>query len=694
MGEKNKVLSKKSISETKLVNIFKIILIVTTFTFYYSAIFNHFSMDDFYVNVSNPQIVKGIEGIPEIFSTLYADNNGMAFGYRPMVRTSFALEYQFTSNLDINPYISHFINILLYLLAVILLFKVLRRLLKGYNLWFPFLITMLFMAHPAHTEVVASLKNRDVLLNFTFSFYAIWQFVRWVDTNKAKHVIFGMISFIFALLSKETAIAQLAVFPLVLYFFTDIKLKRLGTFTLISILIVGGILMASAFFLPETTRSMSMWENPLIITDNFLLHLSTGSYILGFYLKLLFVPYPLLYYYGYNMIPVVGWGNPWVLVSVLVLVAMLVFAIAKIKNKNILSFAILYFFINMSMYANIVAPVPGIVGDRFVFFATLSFAIFIIWLLFTIFGIPLLKTKKRNSRIIWVTILIILIMAPYGYYVNIRNKQWKTQYSLYGADMPRLWNSVKANNLFAHELMKRVNHELSKPVNPYKFILGIIDKADKHYTRALELDSTHFSAWNNLGIIYSKIHGNQARLRVQSHVNFNKPEEAEKEKINAQRYFSKATYYFNQALKYNPEYGSAYFNLANTYELQQKYDSAIIYFQKAQEVDEGELVSMSRLANAYYLNKQPLEAVQQNEKIIKDYPNSDMPYINLGNYAINANDTIAAVEYFSKAFELGSKPAIGKLLSSYYAFKGDKSKYDYYMKKTQETKPLGQNKKQ
>ena len=694
MKKKNKDIAKKSISETKVVNIFKIILIVTTFTFYYNAIFNHFSMDDYHVNIDNPQIAKGVAGIPEIFSTLYADDNGMTYGYRPIVRTSFALEYQFTSNLDINPYISHFINILLYLIAVLLLYKVLRRLLSGYNPWFPFLITLLFMAHPTHTEVVASLKNRDVLLNFLFSFLAIWQFVRWTDTEKVKYLIFGMVSFIFALLSKESAIAQLAVFPLVLYFFTNIKLKKLGSFTLISLIMVVGVFLARWLILPETTRFMSMWENPLVTTDSFLLHISTGSYILGFYLKLLFVPYPLLYYYGYNMIPVVGWGNPWVLVSMLLLVAMLVFAIVKMKNKDILSFAILYFFINMSMYANIVAPVPGIVGDRFVFFATISFAIFIVWLLFKIFGIPLIKSDIKQRRIIWVSILIILIIAPYGYYVRVRNKQWKTQYSLYSADMPKLWNSVKANNLYAHELMKRANHELSKPVNPYKFIVGIIDKAEKHYKRALELDSTHYSARNNLGIIYSKIHGNQANLRVQSHIKFNKPEEAELEKINAQKYFAAAIGYFNQALLYNPEYGSAYFNLANTYDLQQKYDSSIIYFQKAVDVDGGELVSMSRLANAYYLNQQPVEAIQQNKKIIETYPLSDMPFINLGNYAINANDTIAAVEYFSQAFELGSKSAIGKLLSSYYASKGDKNKYDYYMKKTEDTEKKAQNKKQ
>ena len=693
MGKKTKTKERTGISENKLINIFKLLLIVITFAFYYNTVFNYFSLDDHYINTANPQNVKGIAGIPEIFSTLYADESGMTYGYRPMVRASFALEYQFTADLDSNPYISHFINILLYIIAVLLLFKVLRRLLRGYNLWFPFLIALLFMAHPTHTEVVASLKNRDILLNFIFSFIAIWQFLRWADTDKIKHVIFGMGSFIFALLSKETAIAQLAVFPLVLYFFTNIRLKKLGVFALISLSIVLLVFMSGKLLLPNTIRYLRFFENPLITTDNFMLHISTGFYILGFYLKLLFIPFPLLYYYGYNMIPVVGWGNPWVLISFAAYIAMLVFAIVKLKGKSILSFTILYFFVNIAMYANIVAPVPGIVADRFVFFATISFAIFIVWLLFKVFGIPLQKSEKNNARIIWVSFLILLIIVPFGYYVRVRNAQWKTQYSLFSSDMPKLWNSVKANTLYAHELMKKANHELAKPVNPYKFIIGMIVNAEKHYKQALSLDSSHFSSWNNLGIIYSKIHGNQANLRVQSHLKFNKPEKAEEERINAENYFNSAIGYFRNAIHFNPEFGSAYFNLGNAYDLQNKHDSSIVYFQKAAEVDGGELVSMSRLANAYYLNNQPDKAIRQNEKIISKYPDSDMPYINLGNYAYREKDSISALIYYKKAFELGTNPEVGKLVSRYYASIGDKKNTDYYLRKSYEAEQLNKKKK-
>ena len=678
MSKKNKNLIEK-FPEDKLIMWFKIIIVAFTLLFYYNVTFNYFSMDDFYVNIDDPYTVKGFAGIPEIFTSLYSDNN-MSFGYRPIVKLTYAIEYQFTADTSYNPYISHFINILLYILALLILYKLLRRLLRNYNPWFPFFVVLLFMAHPTHTEVVASLKNRDILLSFIFSFTAVLMFVKWADSDKVKFLIFGVISYLFALMSKESAITQLAVFPLVLYFFTDVKPKKIIWVTAISLFLVIGFFLFRMTILPETNREMSrLFENPLIRVDNIFIRLSTCLYVMGFYIKQMFVPFPLLYYYGFDMIPVVGWTNPWVLLSLAVYIALLIIAIKGLKSKNLISFIILFFFIDLSMYSNVIKLVQGIVADRFLFFMTFSFSIFVIWLLFKIFKIPTERTERKQPKLVWVSVFLIMLLIPYGYYVHKRNAQWKTQYTLYNADMPRLWNSVKANNLYAHEIMKKVNNELAKPVNPYKFILKAIDKADKHYRQAVALDSTYSIPWNNLGIMYSKIHGNQALLRVSSYMNRNELEKAAMEEKNAEKYFNEAIRFFHNAIKYDPEYGSAYFNLANTYELQQKYDSSIYYFQKAVDVDGSKLVSMSRLANAYFMNDQPDEAIEQNLKMIDKYPESDMPYINLGNYSIRLGDTIAAVSYFEKAFSLTKNPDVGKFMSQYYQFVGDSEKASYYM---------------
>ena len=72
---------------------------------------------------------------------------------------------------------------------------------------------------------------------------------------------------------------------------------------------------------------------------------------------------------------------------------------------------------------------------------------------------------------------------------------------------------------------------------------------------------------------------------------------------------------------------------------------------------------------------------------------SDMPFINLGNYAMSAKDTNNAVVYFKKAVELGTKPQVGALLNKYYLSVGDKKLADYYLRKSQEAEQLLKNKK-
>jgi len=165
----------------------------------------------------------------------------------------------------------------------------------------------------------------------------------------------------------------------------------------ISLVFIACLLVLRNIILPETHRLLKLWENPLVLND-FSTRVSTGMYIIGHYLKLLLIPFPLLFYYGYNTIPIVSFSNPWVLFSTVLVITMLTYSIYTIKRKELISFVILLFFIDISMYTNIVALVPGIVADRFIYFATLPFSIFIIWLLFKIFNINLKSNVIINTK--------------------------------------------------------------------------------------------------------------------------------------------------------------------------------------------------------------------------------------------------------------------------------------------------------
>ena len=688
--EKKTILQKK-LDERKIITLFKIILVAFTVVLYYNTIFNYFALDDYYINSHNKQIVKGFEGIPEIVTSLYADESGQTFGYRLIVRLSYAIENQFTANKWYNPHVSHLINMLLYIIGVLLLYKVLRRLFRNYNIWFPFLVVLLFLSHPTHTEVVASLKNRDIILNFIFSFLAIWQFVKWADTGKSKFVVYGMISFFLAALSKETAIAELAVFPLVLYFYTDLPPKKLTGFTLITLGVVVVALIGPWLFLPEFNREIRFFENPMVAEPNFFVRLSTSFYILGWYLKMLVYPYPLGYFYGYNMIPIVNWANIWVLLSFAAYIGMAVVAFMGLKKKTLLSFIILYYFIFISMYANIVYPVPGIVGDRFMFFPSLAFSLALIFFYFKLFRVDLSDKKIKRFKLIGIIVLTLVFFLPYGQYTRIRNYQWYSEYSLYRADRIHLFQSVKANELYGSELIEKVNIELAKPVNPYQLIKGMVDSAVMHYEQAVRIDSSHYGTWNNVGAVYSKIYANQALIREKSYRNKNELEKAEKERKTAIKYFAKADSAFQKAIFFKPDFGSAYFNRAFAFELQEMYDSAIANYNMVTKIDGPFAKTFSRIANVYYKNGQIDKAIAENQKIMKQFPDSDLPYINLGNYYYMAGEAEMAVQYFEKAVEKGSGPATGQFLYNYYKKSGDNAKAAYYLKKSKEARNRKEN---
>ena len=211
------------------------IIIVFTFILYSNTIFNEYALDDAIVITQNEftkQVVSGIKDIlsTELFTGFFGVQKNLVSGgrYRPLSLVTFAIEYEFLGQ---NPHFSHFINILLYALTCILIFIVLSKLLSKYRAkrWWvsiPFITTILFVAHPIHTEVVASVKGRDEIFTLLGVFLTLLFTLKYLDLKKTKYLVYSFIAFFLALLSKENAITFIAIIPLSVYFFTSHTMKR------------------------------------------------------------------------------------------------------------------------------------------------------------------------------------------------------------------------------------------------------------------------------------------------------------------------------------------------------------------------------------------------------------------------------------------------------------------------------------
>ncbi len=628
---------------------FVLFFFILTVVLYGNTIFNKWAVDDNFVT-HNEVVKKGFKAIPEIFSTFYINQSGnlgsLSSDYRPIVKLTFIIEYQLWGE---KPVRSHLINILLYFWLSTILFFILRRLLRNYNILFPFLITVIFMAHPVHTEVVASLKNRDELIAFLCGLGGLHFFLKYADTKKIRFSFYAMIVFFIGYLSKSSILPFLAVYPLVLYFFTDMNPKKLIYifFSIFLVFLVAYYL--PRLFLPHPTRVKSFIENPLYFEKNFWIRLGTGLLSLWFYLKILVWPHPLVFYYGYNMIPVTGLGNFWVLLSLTIHLGLLIYAFRKFREKHLLSFAILYYFITIAMYANIVVPVVGIVGERFVFAASLGFCITVIYFLFKLFRTdPKSLTIEFNERA-KIIVVIFLLMIPCTAMTIHRNRQWRNFFDLYRADIRDLNNSVKANIEYGEFLMSTVyqdkNYQQTGNVNEFKQQVII-----SHFRRALQLYPSDYKTLNDLATVY---------------INFTEKPDS-------------AFFFLKQAIELNPDFQPAWVNLALAYRKKQNIDSAMYCYERILKVNPKELNAIFKLADLYFDKGDVAKAFQMNEDVMKSNPDLDIPYFNIGFYYISLGDTNTCIKYWEQAARKRITYEVCMNLSGVFRAKGDMDKANYY----------------
>jgi len=624
-----------------------IILLLFTILIYVNTIPNKYSLDDEYVTYNNLQVQKGISAIPEIFTSHYSNMGEKNFGYRPVVKTSFAIEYELFGE---NPHISHGINLLIYALLIAVTFLVIRRMLKDFNPLIPFFIVLLFAAHPIHTEVVASLKNRDELFSYLFGILSLWLFIRYADTEKKMYVAAALICYLTGFLSKPGIVVFFILIPLTLYFFTDLKIKKI-LFIFALLLIITLILKYfPRFILPETDRPVEYYENPIYYEKGIFKRFALVFNSLGYYLKFLFYPYPLRYYYGYNQVEMQGFLNPWVLGSLIVHFSLFIYALLTFRKKSIYSYSILFYLISVSIFTNLLKPVMGIIGERFVFTASLGFCIALVFLIFKIACVKPVAALIKTSKLFTIVSILILVTIIYSAVTIKRNPDWKTHMSLYVHDIKFLENSVKANELLAFKIMETVYADFNSGKDVSKHLKDI-KTAENCYLKSLQLYFENEKTWLNLGSLYSNFYGD----------------------------YKQAIFSYSQILKFNDESAKAYMNIGKCYDMMKEFDKAEQFYIKALKFDPENTDAISQLSKIFNNKGKTEEAINLNYKLMKIIPDSELPYINIANFLYLSGDTVQAMQFAEKAIVKNpDNYKVCMMLSDYFKMHGDSKKQTYY----------------
>ncbi len=195
------------------------------FALYANTIGNSYAMDDELVTRNHPLTARGVSAIPTIFTSYYFDNNiGNYYEYRPIVLTSFAIEHTIFGD---NAHVSHTINALLYAIACMVLFFVIRSFKPDINYLFPALATIIFAALPIHTEVVASIKNRDEIFSFLFGISALFWAIKFARKGSLLGYGLFILFILLSVLSKRSVLSYTFIIPLAACWFSQASMVRL-----------------------------------------------------------------------------------------------------------------------------------------------------------------------------------------------------------------------------------------------------------------------------------------------------------------------------------------------------------------------------------------------------------------------------------------------------------------------------------
>ena len=350
------------------------------------------------------------------------------------------------------------------------------------------------------------------------------------------------------------------------------------------------------------------------------------------------------------MIPIPGITNPVVIISFIVSLFLVVFALIKILKFPIISFAILYFFITISMFLNILEPVAGIVAERFIYFGSLAFCLAVALAAFKIFRIKPDAPKTENKKITQLALASLILIVPYSVKTYSRSGDWENRSTLYSHDIKYLDNSALAHVIYAEMLVNEIFTDLSENNKP-KDYENKLELAAKHYQQSIDVYKDYFSSYNNLAFIYYQFY----------------------------KEYDKAIPNLQKAIALRPTYTEAYFNLGYCHQMQGNVEEAENDYYNALAIDSNFMQAYSNLGDVYLLKKDFGKAVEINKKIMRKTPQSDMAYINLGKIYLMQGDTVESMKNFEIAAEK-SPDNINLLnnLASFYERKGNKGKAAYY----------------
>jgi tetratricopeptide (TPR) repeat protein len=504
--------------------------------------------DDAIVITENDRVQKGLDDVGDLFRNIKSNETQNRYGYRPLALLSFAIDVEL---FGLHPEPAHKVSILLYGLLSVLIIFFLNWLFPGKPLEI-LVVTLLFVVHPLHTEVVANIKSRDEILALGFGLISLMAYGTALQKGKPWLYGLSLVAMVIAFLCKESAVTLVGVafvLPWILFNSKEfvINLKRS-----IPLLILLGVLLSIRVYVYSDqffeSNDFELVEKGLFFEDayvgnpvtdaEFSVKVSTAIFLISYFIYRFAVPTPLLHDYSYNQFAIQSWDSAYVWFSMLFLFVLIRLALYGVIKRKPYGFGLILFLVSSTIYLHLVQEAPDIFAERFLFVPSLGLCI------------VMLSVHELNQNLgkASLTVLLLGSIVFFGYSWN-RNKAWKDNRTLLETDLPELKNCVRANYNYALMLHSEY-YQLSKERQ-----VAARPEILKYYERTMQLTDRLFNVYFDLGGAYMEF-----------------------------GYPDKAFQVFTTASEKYPDHSLPWVQLGKYYMSFQEYAKAIPYFKRAMKL--------------------------------------------------------------------------------------------------------------
>jgi len=455
-----------------------LLVFIAAFMAYANTLMSDFIWDDEYLILNNSQI-KSFSHLGNVFKTYvgYGSENINNF-YRPLQEISNMVDYFLWGDYPIG---FHLTNVVLHALVAVMVFVFLFYL-TG-NIPAAGIAALFYAVHPVHSEAVAYIAGRADSLYSVFMLLSFVFFIRFVNQARSGKTVplkyfLSIIFFVLSLISKEIVISMpLLVLLYLLYFVKDTRDNDLYVrlrWSWTPYAVISGIYV----WLRLTVLDFSNLLPPSAFGKISLVYrILTFFRAIGVYFRLMVFPV------GLHMERSISISKSLIAPSSIMAFAMIVVigwvAYKTYRRNRFVSFAIVWFFVNLLPVSNIV-PINNFLAEHWIYMA--SIGPFLLFGMGVAWSYKNVLPDKRYYKVIGILALAVLL-GMYARATVIRNMDWKNEIAFFNS------------TLKYHPRNARLYLNLG---NTY-YEKGDTQKAIEQYRKAIDINKKYAVAYGNIG---------------------------------------------------------------------------------------------------------------------------------------------------------------------------------------------------